>query len=349
MNISFLDDDFSALNKVVNQINPTKIFILVDENTHEHCLPTLLGNLETCIPYEIIEIEAGEESKNIQTAVQLWEILAGFEADRKSILLNLGGGVVSDIGGFVASTYKRGIHFINIPTTLLAMVDAAIGGKTGIDHQFYKNIIGTFAEPQGIFIHPNSLKTLDLRELRSGLAEMLKHGLIADAHHWQDLIGINYISTEEIIPLIEQSARIKFGIICNDFKEQNIRKMLNFGHTIGHAVESLFLKYQAPILHGEAVAMGMICETYLSVLEQIITEQEALHIIQNIRKFFPDLDISHFSDEEIISVMLQDKKNEQNDIYFSLLNGIGQGNYNQKISLEKIIMSLDFYRSLNSY
>lgn len=344
--VHFLDNEFSALNQKVRVINPSKIFILVDENTHECCLPILLGNLETDIPFEIIEIEAGEEAKNLNTTAQLWEILAEFGADRKALMLNLGGGVVSDMGGFVASTYKRGIRFVNIPTTLLSMVDASIGGKTGIDHQFFKNIIGTFAQPEGIFIYPPFLKTLNPREVRSGFAEMMKHGLIANANHWQNLISIDDFSVENIADFIAPSAEIKQAVVLADFKEQNIRKTLNFGHTIGHAVESLFLKSNQPILHGEAVALGMICETYLAYLEQLISEEIAVHIIENIQQIFPYTDISAFSNEEIITLMLNDKKNSEGKIKFSLITGIGECNYDYQVPAENLILTLEFYRNL---
>lgn len=344
--IYFLDDNFSQLNAVIRDIEPSKIFIIVDENTHEHCLPTLLGNLETDKTFEIIEIEAGEENKNINTSIQLWEILTEFEADRKALILNLGGGVISDLGGFIASTYKRGLKFINIPTTLLSMVDASIGGKTGIDHSFYKNIIGTFAQPEGVFIYPPFLKTLNKREFRSGFAEMLKHGLISNPKHWKQLISIPELSVEEILNFIIPSAEIKLNKVLIDFKEENIRKTLNFGHTIGHAIESLYLKTEFPILHGEAIAMGMICETYLSYLEQILSEEETIHIIQHIQRFFPYVDISAFSDEDIIALILQDKKNNYGKINFSLLSEIGKANYNHQASLENLILTLEFYRNL---
>lgn len=346
MNISFLDEDFSALNHLVGTLHPTKIFILVDENTHEYCLPTLLGNLETHIPFEIIEIEAGEEQKNIQTTLQLWEILAEYGADRKALLLNLGGGIITDLGGFIASTYKRGIPFVHIPTTLLAMVDASIGGKTGIDHLFYKNMIGTFAQAEAVLLYPPFLNTLPQRELISGLAEMLKHGLITDAGHWQDLIGLGDYTPAQIAPFITRSAEIKAEIVANDFREEHLRKTLNFGHTIGHAVESLFLQAQSPVLHGEAVAMGMIAETYLAHIEGLLSQEDTEYIIQHLHQIFPVLDISHFSDEDIISIMLQDKKNQQGHIHFSLLKGIGQCNYDYRVSLENIVLALHFYRNL---
>lgn len=344
--ISILDQDFSQLNDFLNQLNPTQLLILVDENTHEHCLPALLGNLETEIPYEIIEIEPGEELKNLETATQLWEILTEFGTDRKALIINLGGGVITDMGGFVASTYKRGIPFINIPTTLLGMCDASIGGKTGIDHQFLKNIIGTFAEPEQIFVFPEFLNTLPFEELRSGFAEMLKHGLITDEKHWIDLISIQNLSPENIFRFIETSMKIKQNVVELDFTEQNIRKTLNFGHTIGHAIESLFLLKETPIMHGEAVAMGMICETRISFLNDLISEETSNTIILNLQKFYPQIDISDFSLEDILNLMKNDKKNSHGNINFSLLNGIGNSTFNCFVSIENIKNSLIHYQNL---
>ncbi|MGA9213568.1 3-dehydroquinate synthase [Kaistella sp.] len=344
--ISILDYNFSQLNNFLEELKPTQLLILVDENTHEYCLPTLLGNLETEIPFEIIEIEAGEDLKTIETATQLWEILSEFETDRKSLLLNLGGGVITDLGGFVASTYKRGIKFVNIPTTLLGMCDASIGGKTGIDHQFLKNIIGTFAEPERIFVFPEFLQTLPFEELRSGFAEMMKHGLIADEKHWNDLISIQDLTPENIFPFIETSMKIKQNVVEIDFKEQNVRKTLNFGHTIGHALESLFLQKNQPIPHGEAVALGMICETRLSFLENLMSEETSENIIKNIRKFYPYISINDFSSEEIISLMKNDKKNTDGNIIFSLLTAIGNSTFNCSVTIENIKNSLFYYQNL---
>ena len=342
--ISVLDQNFSQLNQFLKNLKPSKLFILVDENTHEYCLPTVLGNLETEIPFEIIEIEAGEELKTLETAAQLWEILTEFETDRKALMINLGGGVITDMGGFIASTYKRGISFINIPTTLLGMCDASIGGKTGIDHQFLKNIIGTFAHPKHIFVFPEFLKTLPLEELRSGFAEMLKHGLITDEKHWNDLIAIEDLTAESIFPFIETSMKIKQNVVAQDFTEQNIRKTLNFGHTIGHAIESLFLLKGKPIMHGEAVALGMICETRISLLQNLLTEKAASDIIFNIRKFYPVLDISEFSVEEILNLMKNDKKNAGGHINFSLLTSIGHSKFDQSVTVENIKDALLYYQ-----
>ncbi|RRQ45114.1 3-dehydroquinate synthase [Chryseobacterium sp. SC28] len=345
--IKELDKDFSSLNEYIGQLKPSKIFILVDENTHDHCLPILLPNLETDIPFEIIEIEAGEENKNLATATQLWEIFAEMGGDRKSLLINLGGGVVSDMGGFVASTYKRGFKFINIPTTLLAMCDASIGGKTGIDHQYLKNIIGTFALPEHIFLYPKFLETLKFEELRSGFAEMLKHGLIADADHWTKLSSLDQISAEGLAPFIHRSMEIKNEVVTKDFKEENVRKILNFGHTIGHAVESLFLQKGNLIPHGEAVALGMICETHLAFLAGLIDVEQSSSIISTIQKFFPYIDISEFENEEILKLMVNDKKNEGGNINFSLINGYGTCLFDQKLQPNQIKLALDFYKKLN--
>lgn len=345
--ITILNDNFSQLNNFLHEKSFSKIFILVDENTHEYCLPVLLGNMETDLGFEILEIEAGEEMKNIQTANQLWEILTEMQADRKALVINLGGGVITDMGGFVASTYKRGIQFINIPTTLLSMCDASIGGKTGIDLMHYKNMVGTFAFPEQIFIYPKFLETLPFKELRSGFAEMLKHGLIADKSHWNQLIQIHKIDVEAVTPHIQTSMDIKQDVVEKDFHESNIRKTLNFGHTIGHAVESLCLQQGNPILHGEAVAMGMIAETHLAYLENLISEDDSKAIIENIQRYYPYLDISDFSDENITELLLNDKKNIDSKINFSLLSGIGSCNYDHQCSQKNILESLSFYRKLN--
>lgn len=344
--ITLLDQDFSALNHYIKNTHPSRLFFVTDENTHENCLPITLANLDTGIPYEILEIEAGEEMKNIETATQIWEILAGYEADRKALIINLGGGVITDMGGFVASTYKRGIAFVNLPTSLLGMCDASIGGKTGIDLRFLKNIVGTFALPEHIFVFPGFLKTLPFKELRSGFAEMLKHGLIADAQHWKNLTAIETLTAENITPHIETSMNIKQKVVDADFREKNIRKILNFGHTVGHAIESLCLQAGNLIPHGEAVAAGMICETYLAFLEGLITEKLAQNLVAAIRRYYPDLDLLSFQNEDILKLMFNDKKNEDGKINFSLIDGVGSCRYDYRCSRKNILQSILFYKSL---
>ncbi len=344
--ITQLDNDFSQLNRFLEELKPTQIIILTDENTHEFCLPTLLGNMETEIPFEIIEIDPGEEMKTLETAAQLWDILIEFGTDRGALFINLGGGVITDLGGFVASTYKRGISFINIPTTLLGMCDASIGGKTGIDHQFLKNVIGTFARPEKIFLYPPFLTTLPQEQLRSGFAEMLKHGLIADAQHWAALTSISALTPEALYPLLQTSMMIKQEVVQQDFKEINIRKTLNFGHTIGHAVESLFLQKNEPILHGDAVALGMICETVLSVSAGRLNENDAENIIGNLVRYFGVLSLSLMTDDEILGMMKNDKKNTEGTIKFILLDHLGQASFDHIVSQEKIRYALHYYREL---
>lgn len=347
--ITLLDENFSQLNQFLTEKSFSKIFILVDENTHEYCLPVFLGNLETEISFEILEIEAGEEMKNIQTANQLWEILTEMKADRKALIINLGGGVITDMGGFVASTYKRGIQFINIPTTLLSMCDASIGGKTGIDLMHYKNMVGTFSFPEQIFVYTRFLDTLPAKELKSGFAEMLKHGLIADKKHWEDLIQLQHLDSVGIEPLIYQSMEIKQEVVNVDFHEKNVRKTLNFGHTIGHAIESLCLQSGNPILHGEAVALGMICESHLSFLEGLIVKEDADVIIENIQRYFSFIDLNNFKDEDIFNLLLNDKKNADAKINFSLLSAIGNCTYDHECSTENIQKSIDFYKTLSGF
>lgn len=346
MTISPLHHDFRELNDYLENCRPSTIFILTDENTHHHCLPLLLPNLETTAPFEILEIEPGEEMKVIETAAHLWSILAEFEADRYALVLNLGGGVITDLGGFVASTFKRGIRFINVPTTLLAMCDAAIGGKTGIDHGFLKNIVGTFALPEQTFIFPDFLKTLSYEELRSGFAEMLKHGLIADKTHWEQLTGMPELRAELLAPHIWTSSVIKQHTVEADYKEQNVRKILNFGHTVGHAVESLFMASGKPIPHGEGVAMGMICEAKIAQLNDLISDRELQEVNDGISKFFPKLELAGFSNDDIIRVMRNDKKNSGQSISLSLIKAIGHSIFDFKTSENNISLALDYYRAL---
>lgn len=347
--IYFTEEHFAQLNTYLESAQHSQLFILVDENTHEHCLPVFLSNLRTELPFEIIEIEAGEEMKNIETAVQLWEILTDFRADRKSLLINLGGGVISDLGGFVASTYKRGIDFINIPTSLLAICDASVGGKTGIDLRQYKNLVGTFSEAAHTFIYTDFLKTLPENQLRSGFAEMLKHGLIADESHYNDLIRIQKLQYETVCRYIEKSVFIKKNIVEQDFEEANIRKILNFGHTIGHAIESCFLEIGKPILHGEAVAAGIICETFLSAEMNFLDDVIAKQIISGIRKYYPKLDLKQISKKTLFAYMKNDKKNNTSEIKLVLLKNIGNATFDVPISQEIIYKSIDFYIENNTF
>lgn len=342
--IEFLDEEFSQLNDYLKNKTFSQIFILVDENTHEHCLPQLLGNLETSLPYEIIELEPGEELKNLESAAMLWSILSEFKADRKSLLINLGGGVISDLGGFVASTYKRGIPFVHIPTTLLSMCDASIGGKTGIDHGFLKNVVGTFSSAEKIFVYPNFLSTLPKEEKFSGLAEMLKHGLIADKNHWQVLSKLD-LKKEQEIPSseIKRSMEIKNEIVQQDFEEKNIRKLLNFGHTIGHAIESLLLASDQKKTHGHCVAVGMLIESLISMNMGLLSKEDTDEITTVLTHFYKPITLCSW--ESLLKYMQNDKKNEKGEIRFTLLEGIGKAVFDQNVPLEVIKNAISTYEN----
>lgn len=331
-----LDANFTALNVWVRERNPSKIFILVDENTHTHCLPLFLANLETTAPFEILEIEPGEEMKSIASATMLWEILLEYEADRNAVMINLGGGVITDLGGFVSSTFKRGIDFVHIPTTLLAMVDASIGGKTGIDLGIAKNMVGTFSSVKGVFIEPGFLKTLPDEELMSGFAEMLKHGLIADEKHWKSLVSLSELNHEGLSPFILDSVQIKKSIVERDPKEKNERKLLNFGHTIGHAIESFHLQKGKPILHGFAVAMGMYWEAKLAYRAHILSAQDFSEVEDRLFRLYPFIAGSELSLDTLLPLMRLDKKNQSEKIGFIALEKIGKAKHGWELSPEQL-------------
>lgn len=333
-------NDHQCLQSAIDKLNPSKIFVLVDENTEEHCLYKLYSDINN--NFEIISVPAGEQHKNLNTSEIIWHELLKLGADRKSLLLALGGGVIGDMGGFVASTYMRGIPFIHLPTTLLSMVDSSIGGKLGIDFYGYKNMIGLFNKPHAVMIDTDTLDTLPYRQLVSGFAEMLKHGLIKDAAYWDTLSQIEDLTTD-LDDLIVHSIHIKNKVVESDPLEAGERKMLNFGHTIGHAVESLALSTDNPLLHGEAISIGMICEAHLSYQLGQLSLDEVDSIAATIKKVFGHKYKSIGDYEELINYMSRDKKNEGGKIMFSLLNAIGEGNINQEVSSQQIKDALGYY------
>ncbi|WP_396218494.1 3-dehydroquinate synthase [Flavobacterium sp.] len=343
--IYFNDASFVYLENLLKIETYSKIFVLVDENTNEHCLPYFLANLPTEIEIEIIEIEAGEENKNIYTCIDLWHTLIELDADRKSIMINLGGGVITDIGGFVASTYKRGIDFVNIPTTLLAMVDASVGGKTGVDLGSLKNQIGVINEPKSVIVISKFLETLPTNQMRSGLAEMLKHGLIYDKTYWDKLKHLNNLNTDDLDVLIKQSIEIKNKIVSQDLKEIGIRKALNFGHTLGHAIESYFLESEdkKQLLHGEAIAIGMILESYLSYKLELISKDSYAEIKYIITDVFEKISFNDTDIQNILDLLIFDKKNEFGNIQFTLLNKIGESKINQTVDKPLILLAFEDY------
>lgn len=318
---------------------------MVDENTQKYCLPKFLQTLESDVPLEIIEIEAGEEHKSLETCTGVWNALTELGADRKSLLINLGGGVITDLGGFVASNFKRGIDFIHVPTTLLAMVDAAIGGKTGVDLGPIKNQIGLFSFPKLLLIDPGFLETLPQNELKSGLAEMLKHGLVYRKSYWEKMKDLSKLSLDDLPQLIEESVAIKSEIVEKDPTENGIRKILNFGHTLGHALESYFLSNESKttLLHGEAVAVGMILETYLSS-EICGFPKECLAEIKNtILQSFPKIDLEEADLEPILNLLKHDKKNSYGNVNFVLLKAIGEPLIDCTVKREQLIDAFRYY------
>ena len=314
----------TALQTHLNKAGYSRLFVLVDENTQRDCLKPFLKFFNNITEYELLQIASGEEHKNIASCLQLWKELSEKGADRKSLLINLGGGVLTDLGGFVASTFKRGIAFINIPTTLLAMVDASIGGKTGVDLGALKNQVGVINQPEMVLIFDDFLKTLEQRQLQSGFAEMLKHGLIRSRPYWQELKNLR--SLGQITPYISESVRIKNEVVLQDPREEHLRKILNFGHTLGHAIESYFLSEDSrmPLLHGEAIAIGMVLEAYLSHKLCGLDIRAVDEIRETFRRWYPKVLISERETKQILDLLIFDKKNTHGRINFVLLSDIGE-------------------------
>ncbi|WP_425390532.1 3-dehydroquinate synthase [Ekhidna sp.] len=306
----------SDLSNAIETLNPDKIAILVDENSKKHCLPHLHLSVDTQI-----EISSGEQHKTLDTCSHIWQQLTSIGCTRKSLLINLGGGVIGDMGGFAASTYKRGMPFINIPTTLLSQVDASVGGKLGVDFQGLKNHIGVFQDPVRVIINTEFLKSLPKRELKSGFAEIIKHALIRSEEQWQYLNRHSFEAMDwnEIIP---NSIAIKNEVVQADPREGGVRKILNYGHTIGHALESHFLNSDTPLLHGEAIAWGMILENDIAVEAEILEKEARDEINAFIRSNYK-LSQNLPSYESLKTHLLQDKKNDAQGIRFSLIKKIG--------------------------
>ena len=344
--IFFNEKGYEALNIHLQENKYSNIFVIVDTNTNEKCLNNFLPNIHTDLKIEIIEFENGEINKNIDTCLEIWKVLTELGGDRKTLIINLGGGVVTDLGGFVASTFKRGINFINVPTTLLAMVDASIGGKNGVDLGNLKNQIGTITNPKMVIIDSDYLETLDQLEMRSGLAEMLKHGLIADANYWKKFLDLSKLDTDNLNELIYDSIIIKNNIVTQDPTENGIRKALNFGHTLGHAIESYFLENEnkKTLLHGEAIAIGMILESYISMKKNLINDVEYQEIKSTINNIFDKIIFNENDLEPILDLLIHDKKNEYGNIQFALLDGIGKIKISQYVENELINQAFEDYK-----
>ena len=344
--IFFSSEEKDFFTDLLHQKDYSSVFILVDTNTEEHCLPLFLAAYPCQENCEVISIEAGEKHKHIQTCTGVWEALSSLGADRKSLLINLGGGVVTDLGGFVASTFKRGIDFINIPTSLLSMVDASVGGKTGVDLGPLKNQVGVIINPQAVIIDPVFLNTLPANEYRSGYAEMLKHGLIQDAAYWKKLADFKSISTDQIATFIYHSVNIKYQVVRQDPREDSLRKILNYGHTLGHAIESYFLIHEdkTTLLHGEAIAIGMIMEAYISTQLLSMPQDECDEIKAVFDEIYPKVIFGKEDFEAIIKMLIYDKKNSHGKVKFALLEAIGNPKWDIEVPNALLKDAFSYYQ-----
>ena len=333
-----------VLSKEIGRCEADHIFILTDKTTHQLCLP-VIKDYNFLQGAEGITIEAGDTNKTLDSVVHVWSELQRLGATRHSLLINLGGGMVTDLGAFAASTFKRGISIINIPTTLLSMVDASVGGKTGFNFGGLKNEIGVFRNADCVILDTVFLKTMDEENILSGYAEMLKHGLISTEDHWAELMNfdIEHPNLKELGELVAKSVQVKERIVTEDPTEKGIRKALNLGHTVGHAFESLALK-RKPVLHGYAVAWGLVCELYLSVAKTGFPVDKMRQMTRFIFEHYGRMSITCDDYPALLELMTHDKKNTGSDINFTLLGGIGDIRINQTATKEEIEEALDFYR-----
>jgi 3-dehydroquinate synthase len=333
------------LSEAIGQCPHDKLFVLTDEHTRTLCMPIISGLDEMKDAIEIC-IGAEDINKNIETLASVWKALGDQGATRHSLMVNLGGGMVTDLGGFAASTFKRGISYINIPTTLLAMVDASVGGKTGINFNGLKNEIGVFSPAEYVLIDTVFLKSLDSANLLSGYAEMLKHGIISTTAHWAELLHFdwNNMDYDQLQALVAKSIQIKENIVEQDPFEKGIRKALNLGHTVGHAFESLALETHRPVLHGYAVAWGMVCELYHSHLKVGFPKDKLRQTIQFIKEHYGVMAFDCKQYDRLYEFMTHDKKNASGIINFTLMGEIGDIRINQSATKEEIFEMLDFYR-----
>ena len=333
-----------ALANAISECEHDRIFLLADETTAQLCLPVVEGF--SCLNgAQRIIIGATDTHKTIESLSQVWEELGKKGATRHTLLINIGGGMVTDLGGFAASTFKRGINYINIPTTLLSMVDASVGGKTGINFRGLKNEIGVFNNAASVILDTQFLRTMDCENILSGYAEMLKHGLISNEPMWAELMNFDVEEPDlgKLRQMVADSVAVKQRIVTEDPTEQGIRKALNLGHTAGHAFESLALK-RTPVLHGYAVAWGLICELYLSCIKTGFPTDKMRQTVSFIREHYGKMQITCDDYPTLLELMTHDKKNYGGIINFTLLGGIGDIRINQSATKEEIYEALDFYR-----
>lgn len=333
-----------ALEKSEKKLTKYKrIIVITDENVDKLCLHVFNRKLPSINIDGVVILKSGEENKTLNQLTYIWNELTKLNADRDDLIINLGGGVVTDIGGMAAATFKRGLQFMNYPTTLLGMVDAAIGGKTGIDFEGYKNQVGLFINPKCVVIDPIFLQTLEEKEWQSGFAEVLKYCMIFDKDLWKKLEGCNFKNVDDWSTVIIKAARDKIDIVRSDSLEKGIRKNLNFGHTIGHAIETYYLHSNNPVTHGMAIAAGMICETWLSLQIFDFDRSHLDSIVSMIDKSFSRFKLTTHDIPEIMQLMKQDKKIRNNKHNFSLLKKLGKAVHEVEVDNNLIIQSLEFY------
>lgn len=335
----------SELQNFLQSVKYDKLFVLTDSNTLELCLP-MLKEVPQLQGAPVITVEAGDTNKNIEQVTAIWMRLCNEGASRNSLLLNVGGGMVTDMGGFVAATFKRGIHSVNVPTTLMASVDAAVGGKTGINFNGLKNEIGSFYPPLCVLIDSSFLKTLDRDNLLSGYAEMVKHALISNMETYHAILSFDLDRVDYTLlnQMVAQSVAVKERIVEEDPKEMGIRKALNLGHTVGHAYESLSFRKERPVLHGHAVAAGLVSELYLSYKKCGFPMEILSQVVYYLKKYYPPFFFNCDDYEALYELMTHDKKNEGGIINFTLLSQVGEVQINQSVTKEKVLESFDFYR-----
>jgi len=345
-NVVCTTDANSVLNDILNR-HKGKVFVLTDENTQEFCLPKLPALADHHAV--VINIKSGEQYKNLDTLSHVWTVMGENGGDRKSLFVNLGGGVIGDMGGLAASLFKRGVSFVNIPTTLLAQVDASCGGKLAVDFNGLKNEIGLFRNPDKVIISTEFLKSLPENQLISGMAEMIKHAIIYSEEYFEEIqeFDVKHPDWDLLGKLVEISVKIKNDFAGKDPTEKGIRKMLNFGHTIGHAIESYSFETEHPLLHGEAVAVGIICELYLSNNYLNFPHKKLMDVVRYINRMYTPFNFKFQQYEKLLELMSHDKKNTEGNINFSLVKDFGVYEIDQHCKVDDIYQSLSFYLQVN--